>query len=427
VNWRRETIYILAAMGIFLVFYHFPSSPTFQRALQQAVLLLQDYARAHVIFCLIPAFFIAGAIEVFVSDQSVMRYLGPTANKTVAYGVASVAGAILAVCSCTILPLFAGIYTMGAGLGPASTFLYSGPAINVLAIILSAKILGIEIGTARAIAAILAGITIGVLMAYFFRKEEKKRLGQMAVQPVEEPVPAYQTILFMATLILILLSATWSPGIGIWQTIFQIKWYLTSLFGLLLGIQLVVFYQVHPGRIGAVIALTALAVLLTHSAELSFSLATAGLAVVLFFSGGRARAWFESSYILAKKIMPILFLGVFFAGLLLGRPGGDEGLISSSYIAGFVGGNSLAANLWASVIGAFMYFATLTEVPILQGLMNAGMGKGPALALLLAGPAVSLPNMLVVRSIMGTKKTAVFVLLVIMFATVAGLIFGAIT
>ncbi len=426
-NWRREFIYILIAFGIFLLFYFLPAKERFLQAVDQGVLLLHDYAREHVIFCLIPAFFIAGAIEVFVSDQSVMRYLGPKAPKPVAYGVASVSGTILAVCSCTILPLFAGIYKMGAGLGPATTFLYSGPAINVLAIILSARVLGLDIGFARAFGAIVASIFIGLSMAAIFRRSDEARLGEMATQAdTGEGRPLWQTVAFMATLVLILIFGTWGRGVGLWQAIFEIKWYLTSIMAVALGVELWAFYRIRAGHLIALGVAVLIIALISPRAEFPYMVGVVGLSLILFFSGGEAKEWFESSYILARQILPILFLGVLFAGFFLGRPGGEEGIISSKYVASLVGGNSIFANLFASVVGALMYFATLTEVPILQGLMHSGMGMGPALSLLLAGPAVSLPNMLVIRSVMGTRKTLVYVALVVVFATISGTIFGMI-
>ena len=423
-QWKKEILYIALAAGIFLLFYFLPGGERFVSAVQQGVYLLHDYARQHVLFCLIPAFFIAGAIEVFVSDQSVMKYLGPKAPKILAYGVASVSGTILAVCSCTILPLFASIYAMGAGLGPATTFLYSGPAINVLAIILSARVLGLDIGFARAFGAIIASLVVGLLMASIFRKDDQKRLGEMAQVDEGEGRPLYQSVLFMATLVGILIFATWGSGVGLWERIHGIKWYITGMFGLLLAVELAFFYGVRVSYLGILALSTATAAALSAHPEIPFAVAVTGLSIILYATGGDAMGWFESSYILARKILPILFAGVFVAGFFLGRPGGGEGIISSGYVAGLVGGNSLFANSFASVVAALMYSATLTEVPILQGLMHSGMGMGPALALLLAGPAVSLPNMLVIRSVMGTRKTAVYVGLVVVMATISGLIFG---
>ncbi len=423
-NWKRELIYVACAAAAFLLFYFLPGGAKFVSAVGQGVYLLHDYAKQHVLFCLIPAFFIAGAIEVFVSDQSVMRYLGPKAPKPVAYGVAAISGTILAVCSCTILPLFAGIYKMGAGLGPATTFLYSGPAINVLAIILSARILGLDIGLARAVGAVLASVAVGLSMAFIFRKDDEQRLGEMATLPEQEGRPLYQTVVFMATLVAILVLATWGKGTGLWNSIFAVKWWLVGVAAAALALELFLFYAVKAVWLALAAGAVAIAAAVSPVPEPPFVLGVALMSLILFYSGGAAREWLEASYILARQILPILFAGVFVAGFFLGRPGGGEGIISSHYVASLVGGNSLGANLFASVVGALMYFATLTEVPILQGLMHAGMGSGPALALLLAGPAVSLPNMLVIRSVMGTRKTLVYVCLVVVMATITGMVFG---
>ena len=428
-DWRREIIYILLAIGVFLLFYFLPARERFLQGVSQGVLLLHDYAREHIIFCLIPAFFIAGAIEVFISDQSVMKFLGPQAPKTLAYLVASVSGTILAVCSCTILPLFAGIYKMGAGLGPAAAFLYSGPAINVLAIILTARVLGPDIGVARAAGAIIAGIVIGLSMSLIFKASDKKRLNDIssAVEQETGGETLRQTVLFMLTLMLILIFGTWGNGAGLWQKVFEIKWHLTSIMAGVLLIELYKFYKIQANYLLAVGIIVIFTALISRSPESAYLIGVICLSITLFKSGGKAREWFESSYMLARQILPILFLGVLFAGIFLGRPGGKEGIISASYVAGIVGGSSAAANFFASILGALMYFATLTEIPILQGLMHSGMGTGPALALLLAGPAVSLPNMLVIRSIMGTKKTLVYVTLVVVFASISGIIFGALS
>ncbi|PLY13258.1 MAG: hypothetical protein C0624_00080, partial [Desulfuromonas sp.] len=408
------------------------ASERVQNSLWEALHLAKWYAQEHVLLCLVPAFFIAGAVGVFVSQAAVMKYLGPKANKVLAYGVASVSGSILAVCSCTILPLFAGIYRMGAGLGPASAFLYSGPAINILAIVLTAAVLGPEMGIARAVGAVSFSVIIGLLMHFFFRSEELEKVAAAAAMPEPEVKrPLWQNALFFASMVGILVFANWGkpadPG-GLWQAIYASKWLVTGAFSLVLALILVLWFEVRPWKMAAVAAPTIiLALVLPEHPQVAFVAATIGLTVLLTTAhsdDGELEEWFDTSWDFAKKILPLLLWGVLIAGALLGMPD-HEGLIPSQWIAGLVGGNSLWANLFASVVGAFMYFATLTEVPILQGLMGAGMGKGPALALLLAGPALSLPNMLVIRSVMGTKKTVVFVLLVIVMATISGLIYGA--
>ena len=416
--------------SVFVAFFYLPvGNPRFDNALFEALYLAKWYAQEHVLLCLIPAFFIAGAIAVFVSQASVMKYLGPKARKTLAYGVASISGTILAVCSCTVLPLFAGIYRMGAGLGPATAFLYSGPAINVLAIILTARILGPELGVARAVGAIGFSVVIGLLMHLIFRKEEKKKVeAQMAMPEPEVDRPLWQNAVYFASMVGILVFANWgkpAQEIGFWSAVYSVKWGITVLFALALGIILVRWFSIQWWKICLVaVGTVAAAYSFPHEPLLPFTIAIIGLSTVLSTDGGKGGEWATSTWSYAKQIMPLLFFGVLVAGALLGRPG-HEGLIPSEWVSRSVGGNSLAANLFASVAGAFMYFATLTEVPILQGLIGSGMGKGPALALLLAGPALSLPNMLVIRSIMGTKKTVVFVSLVVVMATITGMAYGA--
>jgi uncharacterized membrane protein YraQ (UPF0718 family) len=459
----------------------------FNHAVLESFHLVKWYAREHVLLCLVPAFFIAGAIGVFVSQASVMKYLGAKANKVLAYGVASVSGTILAVCSCTVLPLFAGIYRMGAGLGPACAFLYSGPAINVLAIVLTARILGLELGIARAVGAILFSVVIGLLMHFFFRKEEaEKAKGQIAMPEPAVSRPLWQNAIYFAVMVGILVFSNWgapnefhfelrdgssfrgaimqapeesagpgavyrvklldggqpgtevdipvaevasrTPLAGAWATIWRHKWHITAVLAIAFGVVLVMWFGVPWWKVaGAGVAPALLALALPTQdlwVLLPFGAGVVGLAVVLSTTEGEMQEWFGTSWTFAKQILPLLLGGVVVAGLLLGRVG-HEGLVPSEWVAGLVGGNSLRANFFAAVVGAFMYFATLTEVPILQGLIGAGMGKGPALALLLAGPALSLPNMLVINSIMGPKKTVAFVSLVIVMATLTGIGFGA--
>ena len=387
----RDRTILLWIVAVFLAARFLPVESTrVQGAIFEAFAMLHEYARDHVLLCLVPAFFIAGAISVFVSQASVMRYLGAQASKWVSYPVAAVSGAILAVCSCTVLPLFAGIHKRGAGLGPATAFLYSGPAINVLAIILTARVLGLELGIARAVGAISFAVVIGLLMHLIFRKEERARAAVAAAAPMDLGAPPrrlWQDGVYFAAMVGVLVFANWGKPTGsdgsVWAAIFQGKWVITGV--LLVGL---------------------------------------AATVVRWFRRDELAAWLEATWGFAKQILPLLLAGVIVAGFLLGRPG-HEGIIPAEWVARLVGGNSLFSNLFAAVSGAFMYFATLTEVPILQGLMGAGMGKGPALALLLAGPALSLPNMLVIRSVLGTKKTVVYVCLVVALSTVAGLIYGS--
>jgi uncharacterized membrane protein YraQ (UPF0718 family) len=405
-------------------------TPRFDGAVTEALALTQWYAQEHVILCLLPAFWIAGAIGVFVSQQSVMRYFGPNAPKVASYGVASVSGTILAVCSCTVLPLFSGIYRMGAGLGPATAFLYSGPAINALAIILTAKVLGLQLGVARAIGAVVFSVVIGVLMHAIFRREEKAKAIEMARLP-EPPAsrPLRQTAVFFGLMVAILVSANWGradEATGFFAAVFAAKWKLTSGFAVLLGLVLWRWFQLPAARLALTALATAIAgALVPDHPQLAVLVAVAGLTWATAGQGGEAGEWFTQSWDNAKQIFPLLIGGVLVAGLLLGRPG-HEGLIPGEWIARSVGGNSLAANAFSAVAGALMYFATLTEVPILQGLIGSGMGDGPALALLLAGPALSLPSMIVINSILGPAKTTAYVGLVVVLSTLVGWAYGAI-
>ncbi len=387
---KERDKFILMVIAFLIAFYIPLGHPRVRSAILEAFFMLQDYAQKHVLTCLVPAFFIAGAIAVFVSQASVLKYFGAGANKVLSYGVASVSGSVLAVCSCTVLPLFAGIYTRGAGIGPATAFLYSGPAINVLAIILTARVLGLPLGIARAVGAVVFSIVIGLLMHLIFRKEDRER-EEAALHlppPEEDRRSLWQYGIYFFTMILILIFAAWgkpAQPVGFFSAVYEIHWYLTVFFLILLGVIL-----------------------------------------KLWFNKEEMITWAEATWGFAKQIFPLLLGGVLVAGFLMGRPGLDAGIIPDKYIAAWVGGNSLGANFLAALVGAFMYFATLTEVPILQGLLGSGMGQGPALALLLAGPALSLPNMLIIRSIMGTKKALVYISLVVIMATLTGMLFGAI-
>ena len=428
-DWKSEWKKLAVIAGVFLVFFYLPvGEERFDNAVMEALHLAKWYAQEHVLLCLIPAFFIAGAIAVFVSQASVMKYLGARANKILAYGVASVSGTILAVCSCTVLPLFAGIYRMGAGLGPATTFLYSGPAINVLAIVLTARVLGLELGIARAVGAIIFSVVIGVLMHLIFIKEEKQKAEAQLAMPEEDVKRTlWQNALYFASMAGILVFANWGkPDVatGLWAFIYSAKWIVTAFFAIALGVMLVCWFETAWWKVAlTAVPVTGLAVAFPEHPLFAFSAGTMGLSIFTSTDKGETSEWFSSSWGFAKQIMPLLLFGVLIAGALLGRVG-HEGLIPSEWVAKAVGGNTLSANFFASFAGAFMYFATLTEVPILQGLIGNGMGKGPALALLLAGPALSLPNMLVIRSVLGTKKTLVFVSLVVVMATISGILFG---
>ena len=434
---------ILGVMaGVFLVCFFLPvGNLRFNNAVTESLYLTRWYAREHVLLCLVPAFFIAGAIAVFVSQASVMKYLGAGAKKVLAYGVASVSGTILAVCSCTVLPLFAGIYRMGAGIGPATAFLYSGPAINVLAIILTARILGLELGIARAVGAVVFSIVIGLSMHAIYRKEEQEKVQNQAIMPeVETTRSLWKQGVFFGTMVGILVFANWARS-GDIRAVF-----LCCPGGLATYQVEGTLVEQNEGEVTIRSSSGSVQVIPANQAPIVQEIETNKLyawiyrlrwmLVLLLLAGlvGMLRRWFVKSEMnlwvketwgFAKLILPLLFVGVLIAGFLLGRPG-QEGIIPSWWVEKAVGGNSAGSNLLAAVAGAFMYFATLTEVPILQGLIGAGMGKGPALALLLAGPALSLPNMLVIRSVMGTRKTLVYISLVVAMATISGLIYGTI-
>jgi uncharacterized protein len=436
-EWRSEIRYLSWIAAIFLGAYFLPlENARFQESIMAMLDLTRWYAQEHVILCLLPAFFIAGVISIFVSEGAVMKYFGAKAKKWVAYSVASVSGTILAVCSCTILPLFSSIHKRGAGLGPAIAFLYSGPAINILAIILTARILGIEMGIARFIGAVVFAVAIGSIMSLIYRKEERaKREEQLNFPDVPEKRPMWQTAFLFFTLVLILVFANWGkPGdditSGFWYVLWTSKWYITSFFGLMLAISLVFILKIKWQFVVAATLATIVSALVTSSPLIPMVVGMAGLSIVTLTdkNDNENREWTISSWDFAKQILPLLAIGVLIAGFLLGSTHDDTamaGIIPNEWIAGLVGGNSIFSNFFASIVGAFMYFATLTEVPILQGLIAAGMGKGPALALLLAGPSLSLPNMLVIRGVLGTQKTVVYILLVVVMATISGLIYGS--
>lgn len=428
-NWKKEARIFFWLSGGFATAYLMPlKSEHFQQALQSALELMQWYAREHVLLCLIPAFFIAGVISVFVSQAAVIKYFGAGTKKWLSYLVASLSGSVLAVCSCTILPLFSGIHKRGAGLGPAIAFLYSGPAINILAIILTARVLGLELGLARVLGAVSFSILIGLCMHFIFRKEEKEKVRtQLALPPVEERRPIWQTAVHFFILVLILVVINWSGSdklTGIWRAIYHFKWTLTSGLGLLLSISLVTILKINARWVtGAALLVILINMLAPGHPLIPFMGAIFLLSALLIFHPGEPQDWFRESWGFAKQILPLLAAGIAVAGFLLGFK--NPGIVPQSWIVGLVGGNSVFSNFFASVVGAFMYFATLTEIPILKGLLQAGMGPGPALSLLLAGPALSLPNMLVIRGVMGTRKTLVYVSLVVVMATIGGLIFGA--
>ena len=432
---KREFKIFAALAGIFLAAYFLPlSNPKIQDAIQESFRLLQWYARNHTLACIVPALFIAGAIITFLSQSSVMRYLGPKANPILAYGVASVAGCVLAVCSCSVLPMFAGIYQLGAGLGPASAFLYSGPAINVLAIFLSARVLGLPLGVARAVGAVVFSVAIGLLMAVIFRKAERAKI-EAAIQMPESEKPRRhigKTALYLACMIMFLIFSDWfNPGnvivkttdgqqfkaIVIHETKDAVRFQLEEDFGSAKSSDKITLPKTQiAGMQDQKTWVLAIYHIRWYLAGLM------ALAVLLmawrWFDKDEIHTWLHNTWDFAKLLVPLLYGGVFIVGFV-------SVLLPEKQVAQWVGDNSLRSNLVASVIGAFWYFATLTEIPITQALMKLGMNSGPALALLLAGPALSLPSMLVIQRIMGTKKTIVFISLVIIMATISGMLFGA--
>lgn len=440
---KKELKILFWIIAVFVAVFFLPlDSERFMTAVAATLDLAKWYAQEHVVLCLLPAFFIAGVIAVFVSQGSVLKYFGANAKKWLSYTVAAVSGSILAVCSCTILPLFTSIYKRGAGLGPAIAFLYSGPAISILSIILTARILGPEMGVARIIGAVLFSVIIGLAMSFIFRNEEKaKKEEQMNIVPPPEKRPMWQTSFHFFTLVLILVFANWgapdSSDTGLWNSIFTYKWHIVGALSLLLCWSLVKILKLRTlwVVIGAMATIVSaiLANLFIGNAKMiplvPMIVSITALSVILLFDkqDEENREWALSSWGFAKQIMPLLAIGVITAGFLLGSTHDNTavaGIIPNSWIEWAVGGNSLLSNFFASFTGAFMYFATLTEVPIIQGLLASGMGKGPALALLLAGPSLSLPNMLVIRGVLGTKKTVVYVALVIVMATISGFVFG---
>ncbi|RMF71116.1 MAG: permease [Planctomycetota bacterium] len=431
----REWKLLAAFVVIFLVAYTLPlSDPKVSGAILEAFKMLQWYARNHTLACVVPALFIAGAIITFLSKEAVLRHLGPQANRVEAYSVASVSGTVLAVCSCSVLPMFAGIYRVGAGLGPASAFLYSGPALNILAIFLTARVLGFQIGLWRAVGAIVFGIVIGVIMAAVFRKDEQQRAAAAAQLPPPPPPRRrlWQTMLYFASMMAFLVFSDWyNPG-----NVIVHRTDGATIPGVLLqethdDYLIQIDRPVAGFKVGDKITLAKSDVASLEEPHnwvmtiyhLKWYFAGAlGLAVLLmvwrWFDADEVRAWMRNTWDFTKLLVPLLFGGVFVVGFL-------GALLPDQQVAALVGDNSLRSNLVASVVGCLFYFATLTEIPILQALFEHGMHPGPALALLLAGPALSLPSLLVIRTIIGLKKTAVFTGLVVVMATIVGMIYGA--
>ena len=343
-----------------------------------------SYLAEHVLTCLVPAFFIAGAIAVFISKEGVMKYFGADVKKWLSYGVASVSGVILAVCSCTVLPLFAGIYKRGAGIGPATAFLYAGPAINVLAISYTATALGYDIGLARALGAVILAIVVGLVMATVFGKEEQnqEKKNFATLETSREERPKWVVPLFLIALVGILVSATASkklaPGL-------DDVWFLVVKMSLIYSFTLVIAFL-----------------------------------LVYYFPKDEVTDWGIETWDLTKKIFPVLVIGTFFVGVI-------GVFLPPESFENYLGGNSLSACFIGAVIGAILYMPTLLEVPIIGdtfGYNDGVMGGGPALALLLAGPSISLPSLIVINRVLGVKKTAVYAATVIILSTLAGYVYG---
>ncbi len=353
---------------------------------------LMDYLSAHVLTCLVTAFFISGAISALVSKGTIIKYFGAKTKKWLSYGVASVSGTILAVCSCTILPMFQGIYKRGAGIGPATTFLFSGPAINILAIVLTASVLGLDIGIARAVSSISMSIIIGLIMAAIF--ERGKNGEPSGVTPLVAQVEA---------------DAGARP-----------KWISPVFLGLLVAILLI-------GANGGIDLLYRLAIVY---------FLTIAVAVILIFHYTRdeVKNWGQETWWVVKKIFPVLLIGVFVVGLIGGIAANFTQAHDATTAVGeltrpYLGDNSLSACLLASVIGALLYMPTLLEVPLIGtffGYSSGLMGSGPALSLLLAGPALSLPSMIVLVRMLGWKKAGTFIALVVIVSTIIGMLYGAV-
>jgi len=424
-----------AFVAIFLVAYFLPlSNPNITGAILEAFKMLQWYARNHTLACVVPALFIAGGMITFLSKEAVLRHLGPKANKAEAYSVASVSGTVLAVCSCSVLPMFAGIYRVGAGLGPAAAFLYAGPAINILALFLTARVLGFEMGAARAVGAIVFGIVIGLIMALLFRRDEEVRSAQVMHSP-DAPAPRrslLQTVMYFACMMAFLVFSDWyNPGNVTIETTGGTTMQVILLQETREEVVVQVDQPVGEFKIGDKLTLAksdiasmidagGWVMTIFHAKWYLAGLMGALVLVMVWrwFDRDEVTEWMRNTWDFAKLLVPLLFGGVFIVGFL-------GALLPDRQVASLVGDNSLQSNLVASVVGCLFYFATLTEIPILQALMEHGMHRGPALALLLAGPALSLPSLLVIRTVIGAKKTVVFTLLVMVMATMVGMGYGS--
>ena len=419
---------------------------------------LLDYLAAHVLLCLVPAFVIAGFMSSMIPKETITRYLGPKASKWISYPASALGGFILAVCSCTILPLFAGIWKRGAGLGPAITFLFVGPAVNILAITYTGATIGMDIAIARLVLSILFGIVIGLIMAWVFRKEENVRETEMEANGLfNETVrvkPAVWVLFLLLVSVLIVgtlqvdiftnvyahikAPSGWSGGVGSFLSGMDL-----TLQGAVLILMLVVigitswkgFEKIFDGFTGwtyAALAFIALTILIAAPSEEAGSLVIGingrligelvlltAIAIIASrsFSKDELSGWIWETWKFVKQIFPLLIVGVFAAGIV-------KVIIPETWVRTIAGQNTIWANLVGVLFGVFMYFPTLVEVPIAKMFLDLGMARGPLLAYLLADPELSLQSILVLNGVMGKKKTAVYVSLVAVFSTLAGYLFG---
>ncbi len=419
---------------------------------------LLDYLAAHVLLCLVPAFIIAGFMSSMIPKEAITRYLGPKASKWISYPAASLGGFILAVCSCTILPLFAGIWKRGAGLGPAITFLFVGPAINILAITYTGATIGMDIAVARLVLSIAFGIAIGLIMAWMFRKEEAQRTVDMAAQGVfdgQVQVKPAVWVLF-GLLIAVLIVGTLQIGLltnvyarltlpfewggGLAQALATLN--LTPQGALLIVMLVVIgvaawkgFNDIFSGFnrwTYVAMAVIGLTILLAAPKEEVGSLVIGIngrligelilLAAVVYvaarsFTRDELSGWIWETWKFVKQIFPLLIVGVFAAGVV-------KVIIPETWVRSLAGQNTIGANLIGVLFGVFMYFPTLVEVPVARMFLDLGMARGPLLAYLLADPELSLQSILVLNGVMGRKKVAIYVGLVAVMSTLAGYLFG---
>ena len=431
---------------------------------------LVAYLAAHVLLCLLPAFFIAGALAALLPKEAVTRFLGRNAPKWISYPAAALSGFLLAVCSCTIMPLFAGIYKKGAGLGPAITFLFVGPAVNILAISFTGVQIGMDIAIARIVLSILFGILIGLLMAFIFRKDDADHAEKTVNNDLfaaQTKIPINKIVLFLLLLGILLVGTlqigalrnvfyefsipgTWAGELQDWldqlipadqslgiegvtvQGLFLIGMLLLIAISAIWG-----FKDLYDGFTSWTLFTLLLISLTLIFASFSVQVVNQNLMIgltgrllgviillgAIWWVGGGSinreeqQEWLWETWRFVKQIIPLLLVGVFLASIA-------RTLIPSQWIKTLAGRNSILANFAGVIFGVFMYFPTLVEVPVAQTFLALGMHRGPLLAYLLADPELSLQSILITNTVIGKKKTAVYVVLVTNFSTLSGLIFG---